>query len=1053
MRRNVSFGWFLGLIGAAGILFGTTAGAANAPAAAGPPAAVSTNVQDYSQGFRAFIRMGLPDTSKAKYVKLNYNGDGMRDMYMYRMQEIQLSGNAWLVSENKEGTSVLVSSAGRVIELADQKTLLKKQEAEARSNAVAHASAKGKDGVKPSGPDPFRRANDLTPSGTWAPADLSRDLVKATSYVDKKVKAKAGGGREARYDSFFLSDEEPGGLFLLAVFAWQNGKVQEANVLVGKLFTLIGDSRKVIVGALNIVADDQLAAAAEGFQKKHDWKAYHAAVSGLLKAFPAGWRRAGAVKLLADRLQARAALTEPPALAGEGLGEEDQKLAAALASETVKRDGYYGRSEELWVFPNAKPIRGTKDDSAIGRILARGIKSLPLLIALVPDETLCPMQRTDMGMSSYSSYSGSDSEKSEAERSLALYNQMDRPLTRGEIARKLLQPVCTFDENARQDEDEITPEDVAEAAKKTYATLKALPPSALAPHFLKSGNSQQKQFAVYYMLENDVETNAPLIEAHLLTPPPEDSSSMSRYENGMAQLYVEKRGEKAAAFVEKYADMLKKIELPAEMAGDAKVVKQRQKQLDSEIKTLRALVKKQDLTETVTDLTTAGDENASAMRAYTALARQPPAQAIPALLAAAVQSTNVAVRSRIIQMMPMLRYAGMEERMQEVADPEAIEAAMKGLAEKNKLTIGTNAASWRILMADTRALPEGRMYSGGSYEMTVADMAATSIETLYGEASLEEGFGGIDNIENIRPEVAIKVIRSRAAARLEGKTEDQLPKMPSADDVTADRRKAIDTDVVKATPEALAALLAKLTDAESLYLTEAAQENEAVMKALAPLTRRIASVKAMPSLPAAEAARLQKLAGTTVSTNAIAEMQAVCQRQLALGAALAVKLSSDGFGKGLSINVTPVDEDMRRGYGGMLMSMTRSVGGLRKGMVSGVLRGGETYSSCSWLVDVPAAAAPTGTVATAAVAAEGDDDPEDRLDSITRSLESQQEQFAAQVETFCTPDNALDQNAYVTFSGMLPPKPKAKKPGAEDEEEEDVDGDGGFPMIDPFMVE
>ena len=1044
MNPNMSFGWAMRCVGAAGILLRASAGAQTAPAgapAAVPPAAVSTNVQDYSQGFGTFVRMGLPDTSKAKYVKLDSYGASMFDMITYSMQEIQLSGNAWLVSENKDDKSVLVSSTGRTLRLFDQKTFTKKQEAEARSNAVAKASAAEKDGAKPAVGGLSRRGGDLAQTGTWAPADLSRDLTKATAFVDKKIKAKAAGGRETRYDSFLQSDEASGTLFLLAVFAWQNGKVQEANVLAGSLFTLVGDSRKVIVGALNVMADAQLAVTAEDFQTTHDWKAYHASVSALLKKYPVGWRKAGAVKMLADRLLARAAMAEPPAVKGEGLGDEDLKLAAALASECAP-EGRYSSSGELWILPPDKAMRGMKDDSVTGRIKARGLKSVPLLIALVPDETFCPQMRNDrFGRMSY--YSSSDSEKSEAERAQTDYNRMNRPLTRGEIARSMLAPLCPREENARHDEDEATPEEVVDAAKQAYATLKALSPEALAQHFLNKGDSSQKQAAIGYLLQSDVEANAPKIEAFLLAPPSEEAGVIAMgADSGLVQQYVEKRGEKAAEFVEKYAAMRKKIELPAGMAGNDKYVKQMEKRAEREIKTLRAMVKKQDLSETVSALANSDDENESAMMAYSALGRQPPDKAVPALLAVAVQATNVAARARILQMMPMLRYSGMREEIQEGASSESMEAAMKSLAEKNKLNIGTNAAAWKLLLADTRVMPEGRMYSDGEYEMTIADMAATDIETLYAATSLMEQFGGREGLENLRPEVAMKVTRARAAARLAGKPEDQLPKMPSADDVAADRRKAIDAEVLKAAPAALGAFLDKLTDSESLYLAEAAEENEAIMKVLAPRSRRIVAVKTAPELPAAEAAQLKKLVDTTISTNAIAEMREVCKRQLAQGKPVSAKLSSSGLGKGLALNVTLIDGTALRDYGSI--SVLNGKGRKPKGIVTGILRGGETSGYGEWLVDMPASFAPTGTVTAAA--ADKEDESEDRMESVISSLESQQEAFETAVEAFCVSDEALGQSTAVMFTGMLPPKAKDKKKGSDDDDEEE--GDEG---IDPFM--
>jgi hypothetical protein len=992
--------------------------------------------------------MGLPDTSQAKYVKLDFYGGGMHDMTMYRMQEVQLSGNAWLVSENKDDRSVLVSSQGRKLELYDQKTYAKKQEAEARSNAVAQAAAPGQDGAKRSAVRVLAlRGGDVSQTGSWRSADLSRDLAKATSFVEKKLKGKASGGNESRYDPFFESDEASSLLFLFATFAWQNGKVQEANALAGGLFKLAGDSRKVIVGALNVIADAQLAAAAEAFKSSHDWKAYHEAVSGLLKKYPAGWRKAGAAKLLADRLQTRAALTEPPAVLGDGLAEEDQRLAAALALEFGQEDASYGGSGGLWILQPPKAMAGLMGSNVLERIKARGLKSVPLLIALVSDATLCPLPRSGLfGRTSY--YSRREAEKSEAERAQTYYDQMDRPMTRGEIARSLLMPLLPGKEEGEDfDEDEASPEEVAAAAKQAYAKVKDLSPSAMAQHFLKSGSRSQKRYAIYFMLQNDVEANAPVIEAFLLTPPEEGVESMMLSDTGLVRQYVEMRGEKAAEFVEKFAALQKKIGVPDGLENDAKYVKRMEQQREREIKALRALVKPQDLSETVASLAAPKVSHEALEPAYTALRRQPAARTVPLLLAAAVQTTNVAARARLLEMMPMLRFAGLqvseEEIVRQADTPEAVEAAMKAIAAKNKLNVGTNAAAWKLLLSDSRVTQGGRSSRGGLHETSIADLAAAGIEALYGAASPMDRFYGRDATGNLRQEVVMKIMRDRAAARVEGKPEEQLPKMPTADDVAADRRTAIEADVLKAAPAALASLLDTLTDAESLYLAQAAGENETLMKALAPSSRRIVSVKTASALPAEEAARLQKLEGTTVSTNAIAEMREVCQRQLARGAACTVSLSSVGLGKGLSLTVTALDAtaSSESGFPGYLSALNNK-GSKPKGVVTGALIASERYGHGVWPVELPASFAPTGTVGAAA--AKTEEDEEDQRERFQNHFESQQEAFEAAAETFCASDDALGLRNTVTFTGALPPKARDKKKADGEDDDEDAGDDDPF---------
>lgn len=214
-----------------------------------PPATAAPAAQDYSQGFRAFLRLGLPDTAKATYVELTTDLSDMQEMNRFTLYEVQLRGNAWLLAGETSTTNSLLTASGVVLQLVDAQTQRQRLEAESH----------GPDGTE----SVASEADDSTvPTGTWKPCDLGRDLDKATAFVTKKLTAKAAGGREFSYDSFMRSDEGPGNLFLLAVLAWQHGRQQEANALAGALFELAGDSRKVIVGAMNVMADAQLAATA-----------------------------------------------------------------------------------------------------------------------------------------------------------------------------------------------------------------------------------------------------------------------------------------------------------------------------------------------------------------------------------------------------------------------------------------------------------------------------------------------------------------------------------------------------------------------------------------------------------------------------------------------------------------------------------------------------------------------------------------------------------------------------------------------------------------------
>ena len=64
-------------------------------------------IKDYSAGFEKFYKLGLPDVSNAKYVKLDvYSNYGPSSMLSYQLRAMGIKGNAWQLKEDKAGKNV-----------------------------------------------------------------------------------------------------------------------------------------------------------------------------------------------------------------------------------------------------------------------------------------------------------------------------------------------------------------------------------------------------------------------------------------------------------------------------------------------------------------------------------------------------------------------------------------------------------------------------------------------------------------------------------------------------------------------------------------------------------------------------------------------------------------------------------------------------------------------------------------------------------------------------------------------------------------------------------
>ena len=981
---------FMGTVCAAAVVAVSQA-SAQLPAAT----TATTNAPDYSQGFQTFLRLGLPDTSQATYIELDFSGPGMYGTrYFYALREAGMKGDAWLLSGDNAATNRFLTAAGAVLELAaDQVT-------------------------------PRREG---VPSAKWKPRDLQRDLAKATDYVKRKLAAKTAGKDEWRYDSFSRSDEGVGALFLLAVCAWQHGRQAEANALAGALFAFVGDSRKVILGAVNTMADAQLEATEQVFRTTRDWNAYAEAVAVLLRRYPAGWRNAPAARLLQERLQERAALAAVPPLTTAGLDDEYRSLAAALATWEPERS--YSGMETLWFLTatNRLPPEKETRQNAVARIQTRGLRSIPLLLALAGDTTLCPLFRDEVGMPTYGNIRVEGSSQGEEEMARFVYSRMSRPQTRGEIALHLLGPLAPSEESERRGgSDERLPEEIAAAAGEAYAAIKDLPHENRILYFLKNGDETQKGAAAQMMMKGDIASHATAIEEYLLIMPDDARYRLwGRSDNGMVKKYVELRGTQATNFVDRYEAMLRKIELPAGMDSE-EFADQFRKGIDDEVSALRALTRVPDLSGTIAAITNAaGDDQGWMYEAYQTLQRLPSDAASPALLQAAAGNTNAAARARLMQMLSMLGRQQnddmeMEEDGPEVATPDESPTALT--------LIGTNAAVWKILLADKRPAEGSYGSFGVEIDMTVADMAALGMESLYGSLTKKARFWR--SFGTLPPDVALSVFRRRAEARLAGTPENGLPQMPSVDDVTTERRVALAAALKQAAAADLPPLLDGLSPAETLWLAEVVDEDASLAAVLAAPSRRIVTVAIDPALEE-PAAHLLKLQGTALGTNAVAAMRDYCRKQLAAGKALSVGLSSSGLAKGLSLKVDPVTGD--DAHGALLASGFGAVnrkGGKPTGMVTGMLRGGsEGYGHGMWLVELAPGVVPEAAAVEKA-AGEGEDDDEDEdddevevevlLDGMESHFEAQNNAFDEAVAAFCQGTGPLQGNATITFTGMLP---------------------------------
>lgn len=953
-------------------------------ATAGVAGAQPTNlpVRDYGPGFQKFYALGLPDVKGATYVTLTLTGGN--DSYDfgggYDLSEIRLKGDAWLLDPARSNQPARLVLGGLSIrEVYDREALRK----EAASRPQPFAPAAGVRGRPPADP---RFA------GMWQPADLRKDVEATLAGLDVLQ------ADERKRDRLRYSPETYGQIFFNAAHYHRAGLTNEANRIVQGLFALSDDPRTVILQALNRLADRQYLDAFQAFVRTNDWSRYAADVQTVLDRYPAGWRTAPAVKRLADKLRQQLANPTPPPVTGEGLTAEDAALADELGRGlgAVPSALMYGYT--LWVLPDEVQRLSLSEEEArspVTRLCRRGLQAVPLLLALLDDETLT-VGRADRTRSHvYYSSDSSDGQMSDEELDRR-YNALQRPRTRGEVARTLLLAVLPRKEDTRGEEADNAA--VRQEAKGWYEQNRQKSPAELARVYFRDGDNNQRRNVLRVILKAGTPGDIALVETNLL-----QGLQQERSDESLLTGYVSSRGARAADFVKKVEALLGTARKPAPPAGDATAAPglfvADEEESDSSdrttrlVETLKKLVDAKPLEEVLADVVKSPDTWAVQSEAlYQQLRGKPAAEMVALLLKAAARTDNVTLRVNLLQATAMMRYfsratAGALNDDDEDAQPGAKPAATNA-------TVAADSAAWQVLLADTRnprqaGAEEAEEGEGDDAEgATVAQVAAGVMEQLYGGSNPGEDDCRSDE-GALWPEMIRTVHMARARARLAGTAERDLPAFPSASRVPAARRTVFVAELLKADAAALRAAIAALSNDEKLALGEEVEKQPALRAHFLPLLLRIDKVAAAPaSLPAPPA--LRQLEGQPVNSNAVALIMGQCQAACRTGVWMRVTLQHAGGLGGWRLDVAAQSATNSACSNRLLMAaMQLEEGGERPARLESSVFGA-AYASVTWPVtnaaavagQAPAVAAPAGADDGAAAGlladlqATGDEEPE-----------------------------------------------------------------------------
>jgi hypothetical protein len=529
-----------------------------------PAGAAEPVTPDFGPGLAKIAALGLPEMKGATWIKPPKDaGEGYEGSYELRELGMKFQGGAWKTPGNPP----------RIIRFATGETLAPGDEAEDEPAAPAGAPGLLEKMLR-------KHAESQPPKEAKPKAGPSLDEdVKQLVEILAKPEAAEEMAEQAEYGRADL----PGRLLIFAAQIHAAGQPEAANKVAAAVFAAIPDKTAVIDAAIHHFAESDYQILATAFFENRDWKAYHAGLKSMLEKYPRGWADATAVSILLPGVEKRAAgtLPAPPSLEGIGLKPEALAAVAALLDPPpadpggdealAEREGIdlsrfpaaqrgmilaqlrarAGSGEfngGLWLLQDDDGEDGEENEEGAepagpaGSLVALGMDGLIALAAVATDDTLTFVRNSPDGGGYYSS------SQSAEEIALSRFEDLDRPRTRGEIARELLAAVVPASED--EDNEDLDPQTLQERAIEFWKANRAKSPLELARVYLTEGDDSQRQLASYHLAASDDPAARGVFEKAVLeSESPVDFAST-------VENYLERHKADAKPFFDAYSKLL-----------------------------------------------------------------------------------------------------------------------------------------------------------------------------------------------------------------------------------------------------------------------------------------------------------------------------------------------------------------------------------------------------------------------------------------------------------------------------------------------------------------
>ena len=400
----------------------------------------------YDELFDRIEALGAVSVSNMVYVKVDGWGSRARNMLPY---DYVPSGNAWMICETNDAAgkplkSTVMINGSEILEIQ------------------------------------FGRERDVLPDerkgeiyGTWRKADLKRDAGAAVRCIKGVLKSQ--------YPDIYLKSVERGRLVLFALRLRQTGDVAGADRIMDALTGHLWTAGTLQAEALNVLGDGRYHSLYHQFRKDSDWVIFHDRLKDLTARMGKDWGKGAGAQVLIDKIADRIGGKLPQLEGTNEFSKADIELSRRVPDILYvnKTKWMHGALVPLWIVPDTWVKKNPPGDDVDLQLRARGVEAIPLLLALLNDDTLtlAHLKGADDGWRSRNEQRGSGD---------AVFSAMDRPATVGEVAKHILSEIMPGKNYLIWEQKNSSP-DTVKNANAFYSTFKDAAPAALAMEFV--GNS------------------------------------------------------------------------------------------------------------------------------------------------------------------------------------------------------------------------------------------------------------------------------------------------------------------------------------------------------------------------------------------------------------------------------------------------------------------------------------------------------------------------------------------------------------------------------------